>query len=55
MLLLYPLGYNHSQQCALQSPSVLQKAVLIAQESGVSSLPGLFGFAQGKLLDGSFP
>lgn len=47
MPLLYPLGYNHSQQCTVQDPSVLQKAVLLAQESSVSSRPGFFGFTQG--------
>lgn len=47
MPLLYLLRDNHSQQRTMQGPSVLQKAVLIAQESGASSRPRLFGFAQG--------
>lgn len=51
---LYSLGYNCSKQCTLQGLRVLQKAVLIAQERDVSSLPGLFGFAHGWPLDSSF-
>lgn len=47
MPLLYLFSYNHNQQCTLQGLSVLQKAVLTAGESGMSSHPGLFGFAQG--------
>jgi len=46
---LYLLGYNHSQQCTLQGSSMLQKAILIAQESDVSSLLACLTLPRGDL------